>query len=158
MNPFKMSLAMAAASVVASLAVGVASAQAAKPTPTTAPVVQPCTITSKIVTLGHDRWQVNARLYRAGKRYPRHALTLVTTAADGTTVLATSPNRGTKKGKWNWRITGLIVAGETVKVTYAGDAGTSACEGVVLTPVARPKAEPEPEPTPTSEPTETPAA
>jgi len=150
MNLSKMSLAMGAAGVVASLAVGFGPAEAkGKPAPTTTPVVKACTITSKIITLGHDRWQVNARLYRDGKRYPRHALTLVTTAADGTTVLAESPKRGTKAGKWNWRIHGLIAAGETLKVTYAGDASTTPCEGAVLTPVARPK----PEPSPTTSPT-----
>ena len=82
---------------------------------------------------------VRARLYRAGKRYPRHALTLVTTAADGSTVLTESPATGHKKNKWNWRITGLIQVGETVHATYAGDDTTETCDGAELTPTLRPK-------------------
>jgi hypothetical protein len=119
----------------ASLAVGVAPAQAVEP----APVVQaPCSITSKVITLGHDRWMVKARLYRADKRYPRHTLTLNKIGSDGTvTPLATSV--GNKKAKWNWRMTGVLVAGETLQVQYAGDASTLTCEGAVLTPQLRPR-------------------
>lgn len=126
---------LGAVAVGASLAVGVAPAHAAEPTP----VVQaPCSIASKVITLGHDRWMVKARLYRADKRYPRHALTLNKIASDGTvTPLATSI--GNKKAKWNWRMTGALVAGETLQVQYAGDATTLTCDGAVLTPTLRPR-------------------
>ena len=119
----------------ASLAVGISPAQAAEPEP----VVQaPCSITSKVITLGHDRWMVKARLYRADKRYPRHALTLNRIGSDGmVTPVATSV--GTKKAKWNWRMAGALAEGETLQVTYAGDTTTLTCEGAVLTPKLRPR-------------------
>lgn len=145
MNTFKTSIAVGGAALVASLAVGFGPAEAAKPTPapttttTPAPVVQaPCSIVSKVITLGHDRWMVKARLYRDGKRYPRHAVALTVTAPDGVTTLAESVKFG-KKAKWNWRITGLIAPGVTLQATYAGDDKTLSCAGAVLTPVPRPE-------------------
>jgi hypothetical protein len=129
---------MAAAALMLSLSAGFAPAQAAppEPTPTPTPTVTkaPCTITSKLILLGHDRWMVKARLYRDGKRYPRHALSLVRTAADGTTVTAVYTKFGKKNGKWNWRMTGLKTTGETVQAAYAGDETTEACEGAVWSP------------------------
>jgi hypothetical protein len=127
------SMVMGAAALAFSFVVGVAPAQAVDPV-----ILAPCGITSKVITLGHDRWLVRARLYRDGKRYPRHALTLTKTDTDGTvTELATK--LGTKKAKWNWRPTGLIAGVDTLQVKYAGDATTDSCEGAVLTPLARPR-------------------
>lgn len=138
MNKFQLSIGLGVAALVSSLAVGFAPAQAVKPVPPGGtPVVEPCSIWSKVIPLGHDRWKVNARLYRAGKRYPRHALTLNKIGVDGVvTPLATAV--GNKKVKWNWRMTGPLVAGETLQVHYDGDAATQACDGAVLTPKLRP--------------------
>ena len=138
--------ALGALTLGASLAVGIAPAQAAKPVETGKPAPlatgpAACSIASKVITLGHDRWMVKARLYRADKRYPRHSLTLTKIATDGTeTQLSTSA--GNKKAQWNWRMTGVLAAGETLQVQYAGDDATLPCEGAVLTPKLRPRHQP----------------
>ena len=132
---------LGAVTLGASLVVGVGPAHAAKPVDAGKPAptgLAPCSIVSKVITLGHDRWMAKARLYRADKRYPRHALTLSKIAADGTeTVLSTSV--GDKKAKWNWRMTGVLTAGETLQVAYPGDDATLPCEGAVLSPKLRPR-------------------
>jgi hypothetical protein len=134
----KISTGMGAAALMLSLSAGFAPAQAAppEPTPTPTPTVTkaPCTIASKLILLGHDRWMLKARLFRDGKRYPRHALSLVRISADGTTETIVSTKFGKKNGKWNWRMTGLKATGETVQAVYAGDDTTEACEGAVFSP------------------------
>jgi len=140
---------LGAVTLGASLAVGAAPAHADKPVdpgrpvgvgkPAPSPGVQePCSINSKVITIGHDRWMVRARLYRADKRYPRHALTLNKIAADET-VTPLSTSVGTKKAQWNWRMTDVLAEGETLQVTYAGDDATLPCEGDVLSPKLRPR-------------------
>jgi hypothetical protein len=121
-----------------SLAMGFGSAQAAEPEPTPTPAAQlSCSIRSKVISLGHDRWMVRARLYRDGKRYPRHALSLWTIADDGSATVSDAPVRSGKKAKWNWRMTGAKAAGQTFQAFYLGDNDTLPCEGEILTPTSR---------------------
>jgi hypothetical protein len=134
----KVSYAIGAIALGASLAMGFGSAQAADPELSPTPAVQlSCSIRSKIISLGHDRWMVRARLYRDGKRYPRHALSLWIIADDGSATVSDAPARGEKKAKWNWRMTGAAVAGQTFQAFYVGDTDTLPCEGEILTPIAR---------------------